>query len=235
VITDKELAKVMAQLNGPAFMQIYAITERYIKRKLPEEYTPSPKTETHIELHPTQTIVAQQFLRACKDFLVRASTELAKQYRADAEALEAALQVIRKDDRRYFNSLMIPHEIMVDADAPEGEPVPVQLISHSGDRAVLALDQMAHRFREIADDYDKDSSNITFFYDIGRIFGRDKLPSAGEANAVYVILIAALRDVSPRRIRDIRKTEYDSTDDGKQIRDLMEAGAMQAIAQSVSS
>lgn len=232
-ITDQELAEIMVRLNGPSFPRIYAVAERYEKRKFPGRYTPSPKTNLGIEMRANQTRVASLFLRACKDFLVRDSIDRALDYRTDAETLEAALQVIRRDDRRYFDSLLAD-EIIVDAPADEnGRKVgPVRIISRRGDAAVAALDKMAKRFREIADDYDKDPKNITFFYDVGRIFGLDGLPSAGEANVVFVVLIETLRSIAPQRLIRIRKAEYDSTNDGKQIRDLMKSGASASLARA---
>jgi hypothetical protein len=184
VVSADELAQIMQMINGPLYPQIHAVAERYTKFRLPENNTQS-----------TQTRIASLFRRACKDFLIRDGADSAKQYRADAATLESALQVLRRDGRSYFDSLMSD--------------------SRGADRALGALERMAERFREIASDYAKDKKNIVFFYGLGRVFKGLPIPTNPMARDLYAILIEAMRGTV--QISSL-KTDYDLKDIGRRLK-----------------
>jgi hypothetical protein len=183
MITDDELTAIMERINGPLYPRVHAIAARYTKRRLPEGDTQN-----------TQARIASLFGHACRDFLIRDSAERAEQYRDDAAALEKALRVLRRDDRRYFDSLMADG---VTVDAPVGEPGPVRIVSRCGNRAVAAIEEMAKRFHEIAQDYDKDTRHNVFYYCLGRVFAAANVPVPAPANAeaALLLLIEAMEGV----------------------------------------
>jgi len=210
VLTEDQLTAVMRQINGPDYSTMHAIASRYIKRKLHDRDTPSLRTR-----------ITSLIVHACLDFMRRDSAAAADTYRHYADVLDEALNILAREDARYFASLMAFR-------VPGQKP----------NRAIWAMKQMADGYRRHASDYDRDKKNITFFYCLGKQFGsrmhlvqfapplaiRLAIPSAGEANAAYKVLIGALANTAPNSVRGL-KTDYG---DEKEIRASLRSGYAKA-------
>jgi len=206
LVPDKQSAQIMKRLLGASRPEIYNQAEDYCRKKLPAESAPSPVDDNGIHTGTLQTIITSMFIHAAQDFLSRNSEPAASVYTKQADALEAAVNVVDMDGRRYYTSLMGVDNV-------------------AGERALRVLSQMAHRYREIARDLKLDKKNKTFFYCLGRrckLAGRP-LPTAAQANAVFMVLVDQISSVAPGYLDGV-KTGYDTKDGGSEIRRLMKSG-----------
>jgi hypothetical protein len=233
-LSKHELAKIMTVINTARYPAIYQAAEDYVRRKLPKQYERSViDADKRLQTRFLQRRIASLFVRACQDYLSRDNGSRARQYLRDAEDLEAAVRVAKRD-KDFFTALMGVH-IEISVDAPAGTPGPIRMQSRPGDQALLALTEMAKSYREYANTLERDHKKITFFYCVGRLFAAPypigprsvpalEPPTAGQANAVFKILVGAVRGEAAHGLAGV-KTNYDPNAAANQILRLMKAGA----------
>ncbi len=186
---EKVSAITLKLNNGATYTELQGIAARYIKKCFGEKHdTPSMRTR-----------VASTFLRACVAYLRRDGAAEASGYRADASALEAALRVLRRDGRRYFDSLVaVADEIVVNSGR-------VEIRSRVAQRATEALEDMARRYREIAHEH-RYAKNITIFYCVKNAFVNEgwPVPKPKEAYDLQAWLDGSAPELKLKIVKDLR-------------------------------
>ena len=168
---------------------------------------------------PQSPSIRAAFMWAVLDFLVRSEKDQAAAYRDDAETLENALALFKRDENEN-GSTMFSRLMVGNGEGGSG----IQKAGH----ALWAIQQMAVSFRYAANTHLKIlRSNTTFFYCIGlRLTAEAKLPkpSPGEALLIFNVLVDKIKEVAPSFLEDVKTAYHTNEGDGSEIRRLIKAG-----------
>ncbi len=235
--TDRECEEIRFAI-GNAWPALHSIAERYASKKLPS------MSPYHL------SVITTSFLSACGDFLSRGNQEAAGEWEQQATTLRAAADILRKgppavllsvlmsDDITCFDKAHVDYRLMDETRhfvtvTSEMESVTfaldagVNTVSRSGEQVVWALETIGRGIAISARVRKRIRKNLTFFYCLGARLQDaypGALPSATQANDVYMIMLEAIRGVIPEdRLKGIKT--YDPRQEGSEIRRLMKQGA----------
>ncbi|HEV2269016.1 MAG TPA: hypothetical protein VGR92_06125 [Steroidobacteraceae bacterium] len=211
IVSEAQLEKIIRRLLDPAsYHEILSIAETHVAEHSDDRY-PSVG-------------VAHLLVRAAQDWLRRDGGKEAARLRADADALDAAMAVLKQDYGQWsaFERLMMvdpANEMLVDA--PAGTPGPLRLHARGADRALWAMEWIAKDKRKFASDLERDSRIVSYFYCVNRLFSDLErglpLPTPTQLNSIYKLIIGVIKDIAPAALDKIRTKSYTT----RQVKDLL--------------